>query len=235
VAPLSSSHPVATCTYHRSARHRPAWLFFFLLLSGPHSPRPSRVADPFATVLAKVLPCATLLLFVRVGPEQPRFTSVRARPNRARLSSMSAAPPRACATHSSAYRARQARAPTLLLRPPSVRTLLLPLQPSRCFRCAVPSSRACSLLPSEPAAHGLARPRREPLARLPARPPLHLRALARATAAPSPAPCVHAPVEVPCITGVLLHPSQLRPCACRCARLRLSTPRSALSTSARSA
>jgi hypothetical protein len=106
VAPLSSSHPVATSTYHRSARRRPAWLFFFLLLSGPHSPRPSRVADPFATVLAKVLPCVTLLLLVRVGPEPPRFTSVRARPNRARLSSMSAAPPRACATHSSAYRAR---------------------------------------------------------------------------------------------------------------------------------
>jgi hypothetical protein len=59
VAPLSSSHPVATSTYHRSARRRPAWLFFFLLLSGPHSPRPSRVADPFVTVLAKVLPCAT--------------------------------------------------------------------------------------------------------------------------------------------------------------------------------
>jgi hypothetical protein len=82
VAPLSSSHPVATSTYHRSARRRPAWLFFFLLLSGPHSPRPSRVADPFATVLAKVLPCATLLLFVRVGPEPPCFTSIRARPNR---------------------------------------------------------------------------------------------------------------------------------------------------------
>jgi hypothetical protein len=108
-----------------------------------------------------------------------------------------ATPPRACATHSSAYRARQAHAPTLLLRPPSVRTLLLPLQPSHCFRCAAPSSRACSLLPSEPAPHGLARPRREPLARLPARPLLHLRALARATASPSLAPRVRAPAESP--------------------------------------
>jgi hypothetical protein len=85
-------------------------------------------------------------------------------------------PPCTCATHSSAYRARQARAPTLLLRPPSVRTLLLP---------------------TEPAPPGLARPRREPLARLPARPPLHLRALARATATPSLAPCVRAPAEPP--------------------------------------
>jgi hypothetical protein len=112
-----------------------------------------------------------------------------------------ATPPRACATHSSAYHARQARAPTLLLRPSSVCTLLLPLQPSHCLRCAAPSSRACSLLPSEPAPHGLARPRREPLARLPARPPLHLHALVRVTAAPSPAPCVCTPVKPPCIAG----------------------------------
>jgi hypothetical protein len=87
-----------------------------------------------------------------------------------------ATPPRACATHSSAYRARHARAPTLLLRPPSVRTLLLP---------------------TEPAPLGLARPRREPLARLPVRPPLHLRALADATATPSLAPCVRAQAEPP--------------------------------------
>jgi hypothetical protein len=85
-------------------------------------------------------------------------------------------PPRACATHSSACRARQTRAPTLLLRLPSVRTLLLL---------------------TEPAPPELARSRREPLACLPTRPPLHLRALAHATATPSLAPCVRATAESP--------------------------------------
>jgi hypothetical protein len=132
----------------------------------------------------------------------PRAATLQLHPRISALPAPRAAtPPRACATHSSAYHARQARAPTLLLRPPSVRTLLLPLQPSHCFRCAAPSFRACSLLPSEPAPHGLTRPRREPLARLPARPPLHLRALARATAAPSPAPCARVSLEPLCIVG----------------------------------
>jgi hypothetical protein len=45
---------------------------------------PCRVAGPATTVLAKVLPCAASLPFVRVGPESPHFTSIRARPNRAR-------------------------------------------------------------------------------------------------------------------------------------------------------
>jgi hypothetical protein len=59
-----------------------------------------------------------------------------------------ATPPRTCATHSSANRARQARAPTLLLRPLSVHTLLLPLQPSHCFHCAALSSRARTRVPA---------------------------------------------------------------------------------------
>jgi hypothetical protein len=83
-APPSSPHPVATSIHHRSARRCPAWLFFFLQLPSPHSPRPCRVAGPSATTLAKVPPCATSLPFVRVGPESPHLTSIRARPNRAR-------------------------------------------------------------------------------------------------------------------------------------------------------
>jgi hypothetical protein len=78
VAPLSSPHPVATSTPHRSARRRPAWLFFFLLLLSPHSPWPCRVAGPSAAVLAKVLPCVTSSPSVRVCPEPPRFSSIRA-------------------------------------------------------------------------------------------------------------------------------------------------------------
>jgi hypothetical protein len=80
-APPSSPHPVATSIHHRSARRCPAWLFFFLQLPSPHSPRPCRVAGPSATTLAKVPPCVTSLPFVRVGPESPHLTSIRARPN----------------------------------------------------------------------------------------------------------------------------------------------------------
>jgi hypothetical protein len=83
-APPSSPHPVATSIHHRSACRCPAWLFFFLQLLSPHSPRPCRVAGPSATTLAKVPPCATSLPFVRVGPESPHLTSIRACPNRAR-------------------------------------------------------------------------------------------------------------------------------------------------------
>jgi hypothetical protein len=79
-----SCNSAVLSTHHRSARRRPAWLFFFLLLPSPHSPRPYRVAGPSATILAKVQPCATSLPFVRVCPELPRFTSARARPNRVR-------------------------------------------------------------------------------------------------------------------------------------------------------
>jgi hypothetical protein len=151
-----------------------------------------------------------------LAPALPNHS--RARPNRVRFSSTSAAPPRACATHSSACRARQARAPTLLLRPPSVHTLLLP---------------------TEPAPPGLARPRREPLARLPARPPLHLRALAHATATPSLAPCVRAPAEPPhiALAHALLHVAHAYcPCACtarRCLRSLALPPAGAWAASAR--
>jgi hypothetical protein len=62
----------------------PCMVILLPLVVRPHSPQPCRVADPSATVLAKVLPCAISSPFVRVGPEPPRLPSARARPNRAR-------------------------------------------------------------------------------------------------------------------------------------------------------
>jgi hypothetical protein len=58
--------------HHRSARRRPAWLLFFLLLPDLHSPRPCHVAGPSAAVLAKLSPCAASLPSVRICPEPPR-------------------------------------------------------------------------------------------------------------------------------------------------------------------
>jgi hypothetical protein len=118
VAPLSSSHPVATSTHHRSTRRRPAWLFFFLLLPGLHSPRPCRVAGPSAAVLAKLSPCAASLPSVRVGPDPPRLTFIRARPNRARSGSCrNLLTPLACRSRSSTRtRAPVPRASSLLQR-----------------------------------------------------------------------------------------------------------------------
>jgi hypothetical protein len=158
VAPLSSPYPVATSTHHRSARCRPAWLFFFLLLPSPYSPRPCRVAGLPAVVLAKLSPCAASVPSMWVCLEPPRFSSIRAPPRYQRRAlprlhaRRSVAPtpdaaPLACPSPAPALALQRAACRLLPHVPP--RAQHLPPHPFRRCRASAPS-RTTSRLTRHP-------------------------------------------------------------------------------------
>jgi hypothetical protein len=156
--------------HHRSARRRPAWFLFFLLLPDPHSPRPCRIAPAHA----------------RTACVLGRVTSCLHRPCTCACASAPPAP-------GSALRATARSGPLASARAPLLRLLTPPRawgRPAPAHAASFRTPAHCCLL--SPRAPGLARPRPEPLAPRavhapapPTRPPLQRPLAPRASRTPA--------------------------------------------------